>query len=106
MSAYASSSNDYHHLPVSDKQLRFARQIAARGTLTLPDEAQADRRAMSAWIDAHLPKRRADTPDFSRYPSSRQVAFAERIARIKRRHVPRECFQDMGLMSRWIDSNK
>ena len=105
MSAYASSSNDYHRLPVSDKQLRFARQIAARGALDLPAEAQGDRRAMSAWIDAHLPKRR-DTPDFSRYPSSRQVAFAERIARIKRRHVPRECFRDMGMMSRWIDSNK
>jgi hypothetical protein len=106
MPAYASSSNDYHHLPVSDKQLRFARAIAARAALAVPPEAQADRRAMSAWIDAHRPKRPAATPDFSRYPSSRQVAFAERIARIKRRHVPRECFRDMGLMSRWIDSNR
>ena len=98
-------SNDYHHLPVSDKQLRFARQIAARAALELPFEAQQDRRAMSAWIDAHLPKRDRTSP-FSRYPSSRQVAFAERIARIKRRHVPRECFHDMGLMSAWIDSNQ
>ena len=94
-------SNDYHQLPVSDKQLRYARQIAARGALVLPAEVQQDRRAMSAWIDAH----RGKTPDFSRYPSSRQVAFAERIARIKRRNVPRECFRDMGLMSRWIDCN-
>ena len=101
-----SPSNDYHHLPVSDKQLRFARRIAARTNQQVPQEAQQDRRAMSAWIDAHLPKQRDTAPDFSRYPSSRQVAFAERIARIKRRHVPRECFQDMGLMSRWIDSNK
>lgn len=98
-----SSSNDYHHLPVSDKQLRFARRIAARAALELPPEAQADRRAMSAWIDAHLPGR--DRPAVSRTPSSRQVAFAERIARIKRRNVPPECFRDMGLMSRWIDSN-
>lgn len=98
-------SNDYHQLPVSDKQLRFARQIAARAALELPAEAQQDRRAMSAWIDAHLPERRK-TPDFARYPSSRQVAFAERIARIKRRNVPRECFRDMGLMSRWIDCNR
>lgn len=106
MPAYASSSNDYHRLPVSDKQLRFARSIAARTSLEVPAEAQADRRAMSAWIDAHLPKRSDATPDFGRYPSSRQVAFAERIARIKRRHVPRECFRDMGLMSRWIDCNR
>ncbi len=100
-----SSSNDYDQLPVSDKQLRFARRIAARDAVDLPPEAQADRRAMSAWITAHLPERRSSTPDFSRYPSSRQVAFAERIARIKRRDVPRECFRDMGLMSAWIDRN-
>ena len=101
-----SSSNDYHQLPVSDKQLRFARQIATRAALELPAEAQQDRRAMSAWIAAHLPDRRKGTPDFSRYPSSRQVAFAERNARIKRRNVPRECFRDMGLMSAWIDCNR
>jgi uncharacterized protein YaeQ len=98
-------SNDYHHLPVSDKQLRFARQIAARAALEVPPEAQQDRRAMSAWIDAHLPKRARPALAATRYPSSRQVAFAERIARIKRRNVPRECFRDMGLMSAWIDSN-
>lgn len=97
-------SNDYHRIPVTDKQLRFARQIAARSALDLPPEVQQDRRAMSAWIDAHRPKPDRTSP-FSRYPSSRQVAFAERIARIKHRNVPRECFQDMGLMSRWIDSN-
>ena len=30
----------------------------------------------------------------------------ERLARIKRRAVPDECFRDKGLMSRWIDGNK
>ena len=99
-------TNDYHQLPVSDKQLRFARTIAARAALDLPADVLQDRRAMSAWIDAHARKKPRSGPDFSRYPSSRQVAFAERIARIKRRQVPRECFQDMGLMSRWIDSNR
>jgi len=94
-------SNDYHQLPVSDKQLRFARAIAARAALNLPSDVLQDRRAMSAWIDAHAHKQTRSGPDFSR-----QVAFAERIARIKRRQVPRECFQDMGLMSRWIDSNR
>ena len=32
--------------------------------------------------------------------------FAEKLARIKRRAVPDECFRDKGLMSRWIDGNK
>ena len=98
-------SNDYHHLPVSHKQLRFARAIAARAALKLPDEVMQDRRAMSAWIDTHL-ARQERVSAFSHYPSSKQVAFAERIARIKRRDVPRECFRDKGLMSRWIDGNR
>jgi hypothetical protein len=34
------------------------------------------------------------------------VAFAERIARLKRGEVPPECFRDRALMSRWIDSNR
>ncbi len=98
------SSNDYHHLPVSDKQLRYARQIASRAALDLPADVQQDRRAMSAWIDAHRPK--PPTSRWSSIPSSKQVAFAERIARIKRRQVPHACFRDKLMMSRWIDSNR
>jgi hypothetical protein len=33
-----------------------------------------------------------------RLPTSKQVAFAEKLARIKRRAVPDECFRDKGLM--------
>jgi len=101
-----SSSNDYHRLPVSDKQLRFARQIAARAALDLPADVQQDRRAMSAWIDAQLSKTAAAQSRWSALPSSKQVAFAERIARIKRRQVPPVCFRDRLSMSRWIDSNR
>jgi hypothetical protein len=100
----SSSSNDYHRLPVSEKQLRFARQIASRAALELPAEVQQDRRAMSAWIDAH--HARPPVSRWSSIPSSKQVAFAERIARIKRRQVPPECFRDKLMMSRWIDSNR
>jgi hypothetical protein len=39
-------------------------------------------------------------------PTSKQVAFAEKLARIKRRAVPDESFRDKGLMSKWIDGNK
>ncbi|WP_416514186.1 hypothetical protein [Aliiroseovarius sp. YM-037] len=97
-------SNDYHQLPVTEKQLRFARQIAARAHITLPWEAQQDRQALSAWIDEHRAEMTASR--FAQYPSSKQVAFAERIARLKRRTVPPECFRDRKMMSRWIDSNK
>ena len=91
-------------LPATQKQLRFAQQIAARGKIDLPAELWSDRQRLSEWIDAHharLPK-----TQFSNYPTSKQVAFAERIARLKRREVPHECFRDKGLMSKWIDSNR
>ena len=98
-----SSSNDYHVLPATEKQVLFAQQIAKRANIDLPANALVDRQRISRWIEAHkstVPKRQ-----FSNYPSSKQVGFAERIARIKRRDIPRECFQDRGMMSKWIDSN-
>jgi hypothetical protein len=42
---------------------------------------------------------------FSNYPTSKQVGFAEPIARMKRREVPQECFRDREVMSKWIDAN-
>lgn len=98
------SSNDYHLLPVTEKQLQFARAIAQRTGQELPDAVQRDRSALSDWIsenkDSHLKGK------FGNYASSKQVAFAERIARMKRRTVPAECIQDRRLMTKWIDINK
>ena len=98
-------SQDYHRLPASEKQLRFAYQLAARQKLALPDTVLADRQKLSDWISTHN-QSTASTSRFDHYPSSKQVAFAERIARIKRRAVPNECFKDRTLMSRWIDANR
>lgn len=97
-------TNDYHRVPVTEKQLGFARQIAQRTGQTLPVEAQRDRHALSRWIDENRGLRSSNR--FGDYPSSKQVAFAERIARYKRDEIPPECFKDRSLMSRWIDSNK
>jgi hypothetical protein len=102
-SQFDQTSNDYHRLPVTEKQLRYARQLAARGAVALPEDVQADRRQLSAWIDKN---RNRTAARFSNYPSSKQVAFAERIARIKRRDVPQACFRDRTMMSHWIDSNR
>lgn len=98
------SSNDYHHIPVTEKQLAYARKIAARTGAVLPWDAQQDRRVLSDWIDQH--RKAMETSRFLAYPSSKQVAFAERLARIKRREIPQECFRDRVLMSRWIDANR
>ena len=89
-------------LPVTAKQLSYARTLAMRNGAVLPWEAQQDRRSLSAWIEAQA--RQAPLP--SDRQSSKKVAFAERIARAKRRDVPEECFQSRDLMSRWITANK
>lgn len=91
-------------LPATHKQMQYATALAAKTGVTLPDGIGADRAALSTWIDMHKPK--AIEGRFANYPSSKQVAFAERIARVKRRDIPRECFQDKTMMSRWIDGNK
>jgi len=95
---------DYHILPATQKQQQFARVIAERRKMAVPEDVLTDRQRLSAWIEANKAKR--EETKWDRYPSSKQVAFAERIARIKRRSVPPECFRDKGLMSRWIDSNR
>lgn len=90
-------------IPVTQRQLAYARALALRNQVLLPWEVQQDRRSLSRWIDAQaaLPP----APHDGR-PSSKQVAFAERIARLRQRAVPEECFRDRQLMSRWIDSNR
>lgn len=99
----SASSNDYHVLPATEKQILFAQRIASRSNIDLPDDVLIDRQRISHWIDSH--KSTPPKSKFSNYPSAKQVTFAERIARIKRRNVPHECFRDRRMMSKWIDSN-
>lgn len=88
-------------LPITERQLAFARQLALRNQVILPWEVQQDRGLLSRWID----QQKSSPASGDNLPSSKQVAFAEKLARIKRRAVPDECYRDRGLMSRWIDSN-
>ncbi|MEO0400904.1 MAG: hypothetical protein AAF214_00855 [Pseudomonadota bacterium] len=90
--------------PATEKQIAFARRLAAQSGVVLPTALLRDKAGLSAWIDrtkAALP-----VSKFSNYPSAKQVQFAERIARLKRRQIPAECFKDKVMMSRWIDGNK
>lgn len=92
-------------LPPTEKQMAFARKIAKTRALIVPWDVQQSRIALSRWIDRNLNKP-ANSSTGSDLPSSKQVAFAERLAMIKRTEVPRECFKSRQLMSRWIDGNK
>ncbi|MBC7476832.1 MAG: hypothetical protein H7317_01885 [Pseudorhodobacter sp.] len=91
-------------LPATPRQIAYARSLALRNQTLLPWAVQNDRRTLSAWIEAQAALKPMMSLD--QLPSSKQVAFAERLARIKRRAVPEECFRDKGLMSKWIDGNK
>ena len=91
-------------LPVTPKRIAYARSLALRNRTLLLWEVQQDRRSLSAWIEVQA--RLKPVSDMDRLPTSKQVAFAEKLARIKRRAVPDECFRDKGLMSKWIDGNK
>ncbi|MEX0311165.1 MAG: hypothetical protein AB3N17_13085 [Tateyamaria sp.] len=90
--------------PATEKQIAYARTLAAKTGRAVPTALFADKAGLSAWIDQAKPKVPAGR--FAAYPSAKQVQFAERIARLKRRQVPPECFKDKALMARWIDGNK
>lgn len=92
-------------LPPTEKQMSYARKIASSRSLVLPWDVQQSRIALSRWIDRNL-NASTKSNHSSDLPTSKQVAFAERVATIKRTRVPRECFKSRQLMSRWIDGNK
>ena len=89
-------------LPATPRQIAYARSLALRNQTLLPWEVQQDRRSLSHWIEAQAILK----PVTDARPSSKQVAFAEKLARIKRRAVPDDCFRDKGLMAKWIDGNR
>ncbi|MGB5559419.1 MAG: hypothetical protein WBN04_15575 [Paracoccaceae bacterium] len=94
-------------VPPTPKQVTYARQIASKLHAVIPWESANDRRALSDWISRHQEQlNRASQAAAGSGATSKQVAFAEQLARRKRLAVPDECFRDAGLMSRWIDSHR
>ncbi|MYG25168.1 MAG: hypothetical protein F4213_03980 [Boseongicola sp. SB0677_bin_26] len=99
---------DYVSLPPlrpTDRQLQFARRIAASAGIALPRDAQQDRAELSCWIEAnrHRMTRSTCVPD--NLPTARQIAWAERIARGRKRTIPDEYYKSRKLLANWIDAN-
>lgn len=94
-------------LPPTHKQLAYAETIAGRLSKSLTPELRTDKRALSNWIDRNQLafKTRYEKSAYTA-ATSRQVGFAERLARAKRRSIPDECFRSRELMSRWIECNR
>ena len=96
---------DFRHASPGMRVARLETGAAGRcRPYSAPLRAHSACRSLSAWIEAQAKPKPLSALDS--LPSSRQVAFAEKIARIKHRAVPGECFRDKGLMSKWIDGNR
>lgn len=91
--------------PPSEGQLKFAKDIATALEEDIPPDAMADREKMKAWITEKKPlmPKKASGP---RPASSKQVSFAQKIAKKKGIPVPAECLSDGGKLSDWISANK
>lgn len=92
-----------HALPATPGDRLCARSLALRNQTLPPPEVQRDRRSLSARIEAQAQLK--PVSDMDRLPTSKQVAFAEKLARSSAA-PSEECFRDKGLMSKWIDGNK
>ena len=64
-------------LPATPRQIAYARALADRNRTLLPWEVQQDRRALSSWIEKQA--RLTPAADNDPRPSSKQVAFAEKL---------------------------
>lgn len=84
----------------SPKQIAFARSISERAGISLPDEALADSRALSKWIDQTKSKAPASPP------TDKQIAFATRLAERAGVDVPAAVRNSMVECSKFIEKLK
>lgn len=82
----------------SDKMLEFAKSIATRLGVRVPDEVMTDWDACKAFID--------ENKDTAMRPSEKQLNFANSIASSKGLTIPAEVLANGRELSKWIDKHK
>lgn len=82
-----------------EKQLAFARSIAERSGVPLPEAATKDARSLSAWID----KTKGSAPP--RAPTDKQLGLARRLAEENDIDLPANAQTDMTACSAFIDKH-
>ena len=82
----------------TDKMLEYAKSIATRVNVRVPDEVMTDFEACKAFIDQHK--------DAAMRPSDKQLNFANSIAERKGLTVPAETAANGKELSKWIDLHK
>ncbi len=99
---------DYASLPPlrpTNRQLQYAGKIAASAGIALPKDVQLDRADLSRWIEANRHRMARSKSVEGSLPTARQTAWAERIARGRKRSIPEECYKSRELLAKWIDAN-
>ena len=81
----------------SEKQIKYAQQLAQRSGLPIPNDALSDRNRCSAFIDEALGR----CP-----PSERQIAFAETLAAAKNEELSVEVRKSAKAVSEYINDNQ
>lgn len=82
----------------SDKMLEFAKNIATRLNMPLPDDVRNDWEKCKQFID--------DNKDNASRPTDKQSNFAKMIADRKGLTIPDDVAKNGRLLSKWIDDNK
>lgn len=82
----------------TDKMLDFAKSIAKKLNLRVPDEVMSDFDACKAFID--------ENRDAAMRPSEKQLSFANSIASSKGLTIPDEVLANGRELSKWIDENR
>jgi hypothetical protein len=82
----------------SDKMLEFAKTIAGKVGLRVPDDVMTNWDVCKAFIDEHK--------DTAMRPSDKQLNFATKIANEKKVTIPPEILKNGRDLSKWIDENK
>ncbi len=98
--------------PPSDKQIAFARKLAAERQTEVPETALKDGRACSTFIDEMLAKKPAPGASApaapagggsAKPPSDKQIAFAQKLSREKGLRLPEGFQQDWRICRDFID---
>ena len=80
------------------KMLDYAKRIAERLKLELPEDVERDFDACRAFIDEHAVE--------ANKPSEKALNYAKTIAADKGLEIPEDALKEGKALSRWIDDNK
>ena len=103
MSGYLSDTPKERKIyPPSQKQIEFAQKIANDLSIALPDGYQEDLNICKEFIDKNLKTLNSKTLQ-NKAPTSKQIAFAEKLAQEKNLELPKDYKDSLETCKNFID---